>query len=347
MSGKTKKKRGKSTSGQDHSKELSLTELEVFRDLDARFILNCPVEGDKSFNRIFHQLNLAWWFYLDHVIPKVSGLKSYKFPAFCRRFFELSPLLSPFLSRVDELFDAYMSYKASIPRSGTIILNKDLSKVLLVRGIKSKAWTFPCGKRNINESSLECAIRETFEETGFDCSAHILRDTGSLFGSGTITQFFVVPGISEAINFAPQTIGEVEEIKWFSVKQLHRKPRSYGVREHIPILIAWIRKNSSKAFSADESDLTSEDVSNEEDIFSAAESGWAAKDMFKHNEELFGIARPESLDPQFLSDEIARVGFIPVASKPKKSSFVFPFPAFELDIDKVMEAFSRGLAKAM
>jgi 8-oxo-dGTP pyrophosphatase MutT (NUDIX family) len=49
-------------------------------------------------------------------------------------------------------------------RAGLILKHDD--KFLLVYGRTSKKWSFPKGKKNEKESSIDCAIREFEEETG-------------------------------------------------------------------------------------------------------------------------------------------------------------------------------------
>lgn len=65
----------------------------------------------------------------------------------------------------------------------TIILNN--KKVLLVkRGPKISSpgkWCNPCGYLDWNESATQCALREVWEETGFDLSEVLMND-GILYG---------------------------------------------------------------------------------------------------------------------------------------------------------------------
>lgn len=49
------------------------------------------------------------------------------------------------------------------------MLNDAMDEVVLVKGWKKGAnWSFPRGKINKDEKDLDCAIREIYEETGFD-----------------------------------------------------------------------------------------------------------------------------------------------------------------------------------
>lgn len=62
--------------------------------------------------------------------------------------------------------ESFQTYK---PRSfkvvGTICMNKE-GEVLLVRGRTTQKWSFPKGHMKKQETELECARRELFEETG-------------------------------------------------------------------------------------------------------------------------------------------------------------------------------------
>ena len=49
------------------------------------------------------------------------------------------------------------------------MLNEEMNQCVLVKGWKSGAkWSFPRGKINKDEKDLDCAIREVYEETGYD-----------------------------------------------------------------------------------------------------------------------------------------------------------------------------------
>jgi len=54
--------------------------------------------------------------------------------------------------------------ESKFKRAGLIL--KHDNKFLLVYGRNSKKWSFPKGKKNNNETSINCAIREFEEETG-------------------------------------------------------------------------------------------------------------------------------------------------------------------------------------
>ncbi|KAL3770683.1 hypothetical protein ACHAW5_003127 [Stephanodiscus triporus] len=101
--------------------------------------------------------------------------------------FKRSPLLRPMTARFDEMYDEFRAYKRSISTYGTILLNARATKVVLCRTWKGKFWTLPGGKVNQNESGMDAAARETYEETGFDpmcergaCASLRFRTTGGV-----------------------------------------------------------------------------------------------------------------------------------------------------------------------
>ena len=139
-------------------------------DVHTRFILNLPPAELSSPDRIFFQLEQAWWFYEDFICDNSSeDLPRFKhMKPFSLKMFKFSPLLEPLLPQFNEMYDKFSQYKRSISTYGTILLNEDATKMALCRNWQGKSWTLPGGKVNQNESGRDAAARETYEETGFD-----------------------------------------------------------------------------------------------------------------------------------------------------------------------------------
>ena len=143
---------------------------EALDDVHTRFILNLPPEELASTNRIFFQLEQAWWFYDDFhcdnselPLPRFKGVRP-----FALKMFELSPLLQPMRKDFEKLWGNFSAYKRTISTYGTILLNASCTKVVLCQVWNGKTWTFPAGKVNQHEAGVEAGARETYEETGFD-----------------------------------------------------------------------------------------------------------------------------------------------------------------------------------
>ena len=81
----------------------------------------------------------------------------------------------------------------------------------MLESFPGRRWGFPKGKKNNNESMQECAVREVFEETGYDITNKITPDEYlELAYEDMFVQLFIVHGISRKTIFQPQTKGEVK-----------------------------------------------------------------------------------------------------------------------------------------
>ena len=56
-----------------------------------------------------------------------------------------------------------------VKKAGCILINKENRKIGLIYRQKQKDYSFPKGHAEKGESMIECAIRETAEETKRDC----------------------------------------------------------------------------------------------------------------------------------------------------------------------------------
>jgi len=294
--------------------------LNALEDVHTRFILNLPMEELSSSDRLFFQIEQAWWFYEDficdemdeedddddekeekfsyaNIVTKNENIIHYpRFPnlkPFAKKIFEISPLLSPLLtsnnnnnnnSSFESLWKEFTKYKRKISTYGTILLNKKCTKILLCQDYKSKSWTVPAGKVNQNEKGIDAAIRETYEETGFDidmnfgltkrdyykeedndgnqnnendenndnkmkCTWSELSEEHSLVyiendGSGKRRTCFICHGIPEKFDFAPVVRKEVADVQWHDIDDLPKK--TFAVLPFMKGLRKWIRINRKK-----------------------------------------------------------------------------------------------------
>ena len=157
---------------------------------------------------MFFQIEQAHWFYEDFIVPDSPILPRFsKLKAFAKEIFNHCVLLAPLSDQFSSLFDDFNSYKSTIPVCGTIILNKSLDKLLLCKSYKGNSWSFPRGKINQDEDVFDCAMRETLEETGFDCWEYASRhDHLTHFENETKKiKLFIVPFVDENYPFAPLT----------------------------------------------------------------------------------------------------------------------------------------------
>ena len=107
------------------------------------------------------------------------------------------------------------------------MLNEEMDSVVLVKGWKKGAnWSFPRGKINKDEPDLDCAVREVYEETGYDIKA------AGLVGNERETKYievtmreqhmrlYVFRGVPMDTYFEPRTRKEISKIEWYKLSDL-------------------------------------------------------------------------------------------------------------------------------
>lgn len=191
--------------------------------LYSRFIINVPEEERKDLVRICFQIELAHWFYLDFYCTEENPkLKPCNMKDFATHIFQHIPFLIPHVPHIDAVLEQWREYKQNVPTFGAIVLNEDMTKVLLVQSYWARnSWGFPKGKVNEDEEPLHCAVREVLEETGFDISN--LIDKSEYIESiinDQVVRLYIISGVQEDTKFQPKTRKEIKNVEWFDVADL-------------------------------------------------------------------------------------------------------------------------------
>lgn len=182
-------------------------------------------EGEKSdLIRLFFQIELAHWFFLDfYCTQDINSVYSCGIKQFALLIFEHIPFLNHHVPNLNLILDEWRSYKMSVPTYGTILLTPDMKQVLLVQSFFAKnSWSFPKGKVNENEDPVKCAIREVYEETGFDCT-HLINPNNFVEGQTSnyqYTRLYIVKNVPIDTKFCPRTRNEIKDCCWFVLDQL-------------------------------------------------------------------------------------------------------------------------------
>jgi mRNA-decapping enzyme subunit 2 len=242
--------------------------LDALDEVHTRFLLNLPPEELSTSDRIFFQLEQAWWFYedmicdlrdTDGILPRFSQLKP-----FAKHLFYFSPLLRHM--KFDKMWKEFTDYKRKISTYGCILLNTSATHVLLCQMYKSDTWTVPAGKINQGESGVAAAARETYEETGFDphCEMGVTKDwleqdpsrvtwTHPLNEERNMVTFvepngkrrtcYICHGVPDdgSFAYAPVCRKEVGMIRWFDLTELPKK--SFAVLPFMAKVRKWIKRN--------------------------------------------------------------------------------------------------------
>jgi 8-oxo-dGTP pyrophosphatase MutT (NUDIX family) len=101
-------------------------------------------------------------------------------------------------------------YKYKDTKSNTI-------EYLLVKGVVFNKYGFPKGKKDDNESDIECASRELFEETGVLIDPEILKGCKRL-KVGRHNMY--IYNSYEKPNIQNINENEIVEIKWMSLDEI-------------------------------------------------------------------------------------------------------------------------------
>lgn len=228
-----------------HSPAMSSTKMTLvdwLDDLCVRFIVNLPSEELLSVERICFQIEEAQWFYEDFIRPlDPNNLPSMHLRKFSQLMFQHCPLFSAYSEELhQQAYDQFMAYKIRVPVRGAIMLNQDMTKAVLVKGWKKGAkWSFPRGKINKEETDLDCAVREVWEETGHDLRAASLVLPDEEMKNITVTMrdqsmmLYVFRGVSEDYPFEPQTRKEISKIDWYKLTDLPTLRRKNQVQHQV------------------------------------------------------------------------------------------------------------------
>ena len=213
---------------------------QALEDVESRFLYNLPESELNQVDRLFFQLEQAWWFYEDFMADVNPALPHFgHLRTFAEKIFSHCPLLSQSHDKFVELFNNFSAYKSRIPVCGCIMLNPEMTKAVLVCTWKGKSWGFPRGKINENEEPLECAVREAFEECGYDASQQCKEeDQLVVVEECKAIKLFIATNVLESTVFVPQTRKEISEAAFFLLDDLPKS--TYAVYPFMPKLKRWI-----------------------------------------------------------------------------------------------------------
>ncbi|XP_063627350.1 m7GpppN-mRNA hydrolase [Cydia splendana] len=197
--------------------------IDILDDLCSRFIINLPESERGDLVRICFQMELAHWFYLDYYCTdEVHNLHPCGIRDFAQHIFQHVPTLREHLTSLDSVLENWREYKQTVPTYGAILLDQELTHVLLVQSYWTKAsWGFPKGKVNEGEEPWKCAAREVLEETGFDISKHISKnDYIEAIIHDQIVRLYIIGYIPRDTKFQPRTRNEIKACEWFPLADL-------------------------------------------------------------------------------------------------------------------------------
>lgn len=112
-----------------------------------------------------------------------------------------------------------------VPAAGTLTIDAQ-GRILLQRRRDTGQWALPMGKMELGETVVQCAVRETEEETGvrvevtglvgiFSDPAHIVA-----YGDGEVRQEYEVTFLARPVSGTPASNDEASEVRWVAPADL-------------------------------------------------------------------------------------------------------------------------------
>uniref|UniRef100_A0A1I7TE16 mRNA-decapping enzyme 2 n=1 Tax=Caenorhabditis tropicalis TaxID=1561998 RepID=A0A1I7TE16_9PELO len=198
---------------------------DILDELEFRFISNMVDYEINDDIRVCFHLELAHWYYIDHMVEddKYTNCPNVGSRDFTVQMCQHCSVLRKYAHRADEVIAKFREYKSTVPTYGAILIEPEMEYVLLVQSYFSKGnnWGFPKGKINQNEPPRDAAIRETFEETGYDFGINSEREKKfQRFINDILVRLYLVKNVPKDFNFQPQTRKEIRKIEWFKIADL-------------------------------------------------------------------------------------------------------------------------------
>ena len=135
--------------------------------------------------------------------------------------------MKPHVSQFSTLYEEHRLYKQQIPSYGALIFNRTLDSLLFViyhnpRDRIVRKLDFPKGKVDQGERSVNCALREIYEET--QLRLHDTINVDQFVKVETIkyrmvTLFFVEGIDTDSVRAKPVLSEEDHDLKWIPVSE--------------------------------------------------------------------------------------------------------------------------------
>ncbi|KAI5175136.1 mRNA-decapping enzyme subunit 2 [Nematocida sp. LUAm1] len=193
---------------------------EAMEDISGRFFASLPQEELLSSERLLFRVEEAHWFYEDYYRKK-HNLSYLSLKDFFKKILDYTDVFLGF-SDLNEEFKRFLKYKKSVPVFGALLFNGSMSKVVLVQGYgPARTYTFPRGKICKAESEISCAIREVYEEVGYDITNKVISSLSiEMPTKNRISKLFIILNVPETTHFKTHTHNEIKDIKWIDISYL-------------------------------------------------------------------------------------------------------------------------------
>ena len=141
--------------------------------------------------------------------------------------------------RIDYLNDPAAPKANSVIPSANVVVVNDRGEILMIRRTDNGNWALPGGAIDLGESVAQAALRETLEESGFECEItgivgiysdpkHIILYTSN----GEARQEFSIVLTARPLSGQPTPSSESSEVRWVPESELpgYTMDRSMRIR---------------------------------------------------------------------------------------------------------------------
>lgn len=182
---------------------------EILDSISVRFLIDIEPYNVENSERLLFILEEAHWFLIDNYNVKKISLGE---------FISLICTYNSIQLNVNKALQGFMKYRQSIKVYGAVLFNRAMDKILVVKeDRKAKNYGFPKGKKSKDEDGLRCAIREVYEEIGYNIENKIVDIPLTIFDKIT---FYFVFNVDENTPFKSLVNNEICEITWLEISRL-------------------------------------------------------------------------------------------------------------------------------
>eukprot|EP01130_Rhizamoeba_saxonica_P008073 TRINITY_DN3262_c0_g1_i3.p1 TRINITY_DN3262_c0_g1~~TRINITY_DN3262_c0_g1_i3.p1 ORF type:complete len:329 (-),score=64.79 TRINITY_DN3262_c0_g1_i3:13-903(-) len=175
-------------------------------------------------NKLLVHVQQAYWHYNDIYTAKWESLPPLDFAQFMEALFRSVPMLLPYHLAItnsnsyQHTYNLFYEYQRNIGCFGGILISEDMNKVLLVLDYSNKFWMFPGGKTHNNDTEMQTAIREVYEETSYDITNSLDQEQFLVRQKGDQKNgYFVIRNVPYNYEFHPSKRRKVSKIAWHEI----------------------------------------------------------------------------------------------------------------------------------
>ena len=130
------------------------------------------------------------------------------------------------------------------PAAAVAIVNDN--RILMLKRTDNSKWTLPGGTLELNESLIDCAVREVKEEAGINVVVKDIIGTYTdpniriEYSDGEVRREFTIVYYGEANTTTIEIDNESEEYKWISIDEVQMYPMADSQKRRLRDVVEYI-----------------------------------------------------------------------------------------------------------